>query len=147
MSFDRCVVRYGYKDIHKDDDGFEDKLIEKLGAFIVAEDDVESETCSSDERDDGMMQASGMYRSSSLVHAVDNELTVKERFGRKKQPLAKSEVYCLRFSFFFFFLLPFVIQFLYWCLDQSPVLCVMYHYGQNSLVYEESEVCPANCRA
>nr|XP_024372898.1 potassium transporter 7-like isoform X2 [Physcomitrium patens] len=90
----RCVVRYGYKDIHKDDDGFEDKLIEKLGAFIVAEDDVESETCSSDERDDGMMQASGMYRSSSLVHAVDNELTVKERFGRKKQPLAKSELSC-----------------------------------------------------
>lgn len=33
----RCIVRYGYKDVHKDDDDFENQLILNLGEFIQRE--------------------------------------------------------------------------------------------------------------
>lgn len=33
----RCIVRYGYKDVHKDDDDFESQLVCNLGEFIQSE--------------------------------------------------------------------------------------------------------------
>ncbi|XP_031505193.1 probable potassium transporter 13 [Nymphaea colorata] len=37
----RCIVRYGYKDVHKDSFEFEDRLVSKLAEFLQHEDDHE----------------------------------------------------------------------------------------------------------
>lgn len=44
----RCIVRYGYKDIHKDDDDFENQLILNMGEFIQREGEQNSIYSSSD---------------------------------------------------------------------------------------------------
>lgn len=81
------MVRYGYKDIHKDDHKFEDKLIQNLGEFILTEDDVEMEHLNGEDGEDGPMQFSGI-RSSSLVHAVnnDNALILERSTNKGKEP-------------------------------------------------------------
>lgn len=90
----RCIVRYGYKDTHKDDNTFEDKLIKKLGEFILAEDDAGSESFSSDDRAGGVMQSSGISRSLCLVHAVNNESVIMERLEERDRPLEMSQIAC-----------------------------------------------------
>lgn len=40
LFINRCVVRYGYKDVHKDDNDFENQLIVNLAEFIRTEAEV-----------------------------------------------------------------------------------------------------------
>ncbi|XP_024370285.1 probable potassium transporter 2 isoform X3 [Physcomitrium patens] len=87
----RCVVRYGYKDIHKDDHKFEDKLLQSLGEYILMEDDAEEEGNGFDDGADGKMHLPGI-QSSSLVHAVNNDGASKERFGKGKESSGNSKV-------------------------------------------------------
>lgn len=91
LKFGRCVVRYGYKDIHKDDHKFEDKLIEKLGDFILTEDDVEYESPSCEDGSDGKMQLS-VIRSLSLVHAINGDGAPREISSKGKELLGISQV-------------------------------------------------------
>lgn len=91
VPFDRCVVRYGYKDIHKDDHKFEDKLLQSLGKYILMEDDAEEEGNGFDDGADGKMHLPGI-QSSSLVHAVNNDGASKERFGKGKESSGNSKV-------------------------------------------------------
>ncbi|KAG0589715.1 hypothetical protein M758_1G039800 [Ceratodon purpureus] len=87
----RCVVRYGYKDIHKDDHKFEDRLVARLGDFILTGEDVEDESFSCDDGSDGNMQLSGI-RSSSLVHAINSDGASREISSKGKELLGISQV-------------------------------------------------------
>jgi len=101
VSLHRCVVRYGYKDIHKDDHKFEDRLIQNLGDFILTEDEVENnEAFNGEDGSDGPLEFSGI-RSSSMVHAVNSDGVLLERSTKGKEPLGISQVppsICLLFS-------------------------------------------------
>ncbi|KAI5069768.1 hypothetical protein GOP47_0016069 [Adiantum capillus-veneris] len=69
----RCIVRFGYKDVHKDDDDFESQLVCNLGEFIQSESD--EVTGSANEMIvDGQMK---------LVRATSNSITKLVESQRK----------------------------------------------------------------
>ncbi|CAN6470512.1 unnamed protein product [Victoria cruziana] len=61
----RCIVRYGYKDVQKDNDNFENQLIISIAEFIHMEAD-NSQSCSSDISVDGRMAVIGTNVRSNL---------------------------------------------------------------------------------
>jgi len=64
----RCIVRYGYRDVHGDTDHFEDQLILNLGEFIRSE---AKHSCSSDSYSaDGRMAVIG-----TPVHGMESILS------------------------------------------------------------------------
>ncbi|XP_031505622.1 potassium transporter 4-like isoform X2 [Nymphaea colorata] len=61
----RCIVRYGYKDVQKDSDDFEDRLIISIAEFIRMEAD-DSQSSSYESTYDGRMAVVGTQARSSL---------------------------------------------------------------------------------
>ncbi|KAJ3676179.1 hypothetical protein LUZ60_003591 [Juncus effusus] len=73
----RCIVRYGYKDVQKDEDNFENQLIMSIAKFIEmeAEDAASSSPSSYDPSNEGRMaviRTSDMSGQNTLV-MMDNE--------------------------------------------------------------------------
>eukprot|EP01018_Ginkgo_biloba_P015218 Gb_22633 [translate_table: standard] len=67
----RCIVRYGYRDVHKDNDYFENQLIFNLGEFIHSE---RKNSCSSgDYSVDGRMAVIGTPIQSGIVNIPSYE--------------------------------------------------------------------------
>ncbi|XP_024526639.1 potassium transporter 1 isoform X1 [Selaginella moellendorffii] len=63
----RCIVRYGYKDVHKDDNDFENQLIFNVGEFIQTEASSTWAPSSSDHSSvDGRMTMMGLPLQSSI---------------------------------------------------------------------------------
>lgn len=65
----RCVVRYGYKDVHKDDHDFENQLIVNLAEFIRTESEVTYLPSSSEVSIDERMAVMGNTPSTRTLHA------------------------------------------------------------------------------
>ncbi|CAN6464494.1 unnamed protein product [Victoria cruziana] len=61
----RCIVRYGYKDVQKDNDDFENRLIISIAKFIQMEADY-SQTSSCESTYDGRMAVIGTQERSSM---------------------------------------------------------------------------------
>ncbi|KAG5389564.1 hypothetical protein IGI04_031105 [Brassica rapa subsp. trilocularis] len=72
----RCVARYGYKDLHRKDDDFENKLLNNLFSFIRIETMMEPEE---DEEEDEL-QYLKTCKESGVVHIMGNTV-VKARNG------------------------------------------------------------------
>lgn len=82
----RCVARYGYKDLHKRDDDFENKLFESLFMFVrldsmmdESSDSVEYSLCDEQSRQsgDGLSDYNGNALSSTVdvtIHSVDSDI-------------------------------------------------------------------------
>ncbi|MBA0589404.1 hypothetical protein Gorai_018152, partial [Gossypium raimondii] len=70
----RCIVRYGYKDIQRDDGDFENQLIQSLAEFIHMEAG-EPEFCTSEGSFDGRMMVtrSSSIQSGSTIIATEIE--------------------------------------------------------------------------
>ncbi|KAE8723376.1 Potassium transporter 4 [Hibiscus syriacus] len=71
----RCIVRYGYKDIQRDDGDFEDRLIQSIAEFIQMEAG-EPQVCSSESSsNDGRLAviSSRTVQSSSSLIVTENE--------------------------------------------------------------------------
>ncbi|KAJ7976322.1 Potassium transporter [Quillaja saponaria] len=74
----RCIVRYGYKDIQRDDGDFENQLIQSIAEFIQME-AVEPQFSSSDTTFDGRMAVIStrtVSSNSSLIASEQEDLTV-----------------------------------------------------------------------
>ena len=66
---DRCVVRYGYKDVHKDDHDFENQLIVNLAEFIRTENEVTYIPSRSEVTTDERMAVMGNTMSTKILQA------------------------------------------------------------------------------
>jgi hypothetical protein len=55
----RCVVRYGYKDLHKKDDNFEKMLLDNLSVFI---------------QNESLMEVSQIQRITAYVKSLNRHL-------------------------------------------------------------------------
>jgi KUP system potassium uptake protein len=51
----RCIVRYGYKDVQRDDDNFENMLVMSIAKFIMMEAEDASSSASYDIANEGRM--------------------------------------------------------------------------------------------
>ena len=86
----RCVARYGYKDLHKKDDGFEEKLFDNLFLFVRLESMMEG--CSdSDEYSlyDGQESEGFNHTVSSVDSAVAVRNTAAEEEADEMEFLTK----------------------------------------------------------
>jgi hypothetical protein len=86
----RCVVRYGYKDIHKDDYDFENQLVINLAEFVRTEGEVSWIPSSSEVSADGRMAVMGSTRPASTVHALWAESDFEESFVSTHTVIGKS---------------------------------------------------------
>lgn len=75
----RCIVRYGYKDIHKEDDDFENHLILHIGEFIRREAEQNLAQLSADVSLDGGRLAvvgnPGLAGMQLVLSSVDNDVS------------------------------------------------------------------------
>lgn len=86
----RCIVRYGYKDIQKDDNDFENQLILSIAEFIQMEAE-ESQSTSYDNSPDGRMAViSAPVRSSMRMVIADEDDNVVGSIPSSKSPTLQS---------------------------------------------------------
>lgn len=70
----RCIVRYGYKDIHKDDNDFENQLVLNIGEFIQTEGTNSADSPASEMVIDGKMMVVRANHSTMKVVPDDREV-------------------------------------------------------------------------
>ncbi|RRT80463.1 hypothetical protein B296_00020669 [Ensete ventricosum] len=90
----RCIVRYGYRDVHQDVDSFESELITSLADFIHAEALLHHCDLSNDEAESGLtvVVGSSPYNSSTKLNLRDANMTVQisdERNSQGKEAMGK----------------------------------------------------------
>lgn len=89
----RCIVRYGYKDIQRDDGNFEDQLIQSIAEFIQME-AVEPQLPSSESSSfDGRMAVVStrtIQSSSSLVIYTEEDFGTNHSIQSSKSPILQS---------------------------------------------------------
>lgn len=94
----RCIVRYGYKDVQKDDDNFEDQLVLSIAKFVEmeAEDLASASSSSYDPSNEGRMAVirtsdlSGntiMMKEEDETIGEDNSITVRSSRSETLQSL------------------------------------------------------------
>ncbi|KAL5710587.1 Potassium transporter 4 [Ranunculus cassubicifolius] len=93
----RCIVRYGYKDIQRDNGDFENQLIQSIAEFIQMEavEQPQLSTSSSSSSFDGRMAVISMNNSihrsaSSLVISEDDNIEVITTMQSSKSPTIQS---------------------------------------------------------
>ena len=69
----RCIVRYGYKDVQKDENDFENQLVMNIGEFIQTEStELEESSQNNDLNVDGRMSVIGILTRRDTMIANDN---------------------------------------------------------------------------
>ncbi|KAH8954659.1 hypothetical protein BDL97_08G091400 [Sphagnum fallax] len=76
----RCVIRYGYKDLHRDDHDFENELIINLGEFIQSEGDVPWIPSSSEVSADGQVGVMSSANSARIMTTLTSDSDPEESY-------------------------------------------------------------------
>jgi KUP system potassium uptake protein len=92
----RCIVRYGYKDVHKDENDFENQLVMNIAEFIQTEESVEAsaEAQGNELNADGRMAVIGIPMQRGIVIASDDD---PDRSSSSPIPYLKSPTMLLSF--------------------------------------------------
>lgn len=89
----RCIVRYGYKDIQRDNGDFESKLIQSIAEFIQMEAEEPRVSSSESSYFDGRMaviSTNSIQSSSSLIMVENNDIEVITSMQSSKSPTIQS---------------------------------------------------------
>jgi hypothetical protein len=120
---DRCVVRYGYKDVHKDDHDFENQLIVNLAEFIRTENEATYIPSSSEVTTDERMAVMGNTLSTMTLHAFGTGSDFEQSsvsIQTRVSPVA-------RFQVQFFLLFIFQVGFQIWR-SLTTLECIEHRY-------------------
>ncbi|KAF9622906.1 hypothetical protein IFM89_035139 [Coptis chinensis] len=89
----RCIVRYGYKDIQRDNGDFENRLIQSIAEFIQMEAEEPQLSSSDNSSFDGRMaviSTNSIQSSSSLIVSEQEEIEVITTIQSSKSPTIQS---------------------------------------------------------
>ncbi len=78
--WNRCVIRYGYKDLHRDDHDFENELIINLGEFIQSEGDVPWIPSSDEVSADGQVGVMSSPNSARIMTTLTSDSDPEESY-------------------------------------------------------------------
>lgn len=78
--WNRCVIRYGYKDLHRDDHDFENELIINLGEFIQSSGDVPWIPSSGEVSADGQVGVMSSANSARIVTTLTSDSDPEESY-------------------------------------------------------------------